>query len=118
MHKIKTILYYDGQCAVCAREMQNLNRIKDEHLLLLDIHEQGFPSDIKSSMLDKLHVYTHNGEMLLGFKANIKAWQHTPYKSFVTLFSLPPLCWLGEFAYALWLRYYKFNKVKCTVESC
>ena len=77
---VRDRLYYDGQCPICAREMQQLRKLKDDDLTLVNIHglspEPGMPST--ETLLKVLHL-RRGGEWLTGVDASVAAWQHTRY---------------------------------------
>ncbi len=52
------ILYYDGDCALCQREMAHLARLKSDQLVLQNIHDLEPAADIPSreSLLKSLHL--------------------------------------------------------------
>lgn len=80
-------LYYDGQCPLCVKEMDRLARIKDDSLVLKNIHSltdrgREAESDEKLPDRDELLRVLHlerNGQMIKGIEANIAAWEHTRF---------------------------------------
>ena len=73
------ILYYDGSCPLCQREMSHLAKLKSEQLVLQDIHAlppgtEGRPD--KETLLQNLHL-KRGSEWVVGLEANVAAWQYT-----------------------------------------
>ena len=73
------ILYYDGRCPLCQREMSHLAKLKSEQLVLQDIHAlppgtEGRPD--KETLLQNLHL-KRGSEWVVGLEANVAAWQYT-----------------------------------------
>ncbi len=81
------ILYYDGQCSLCSKEMARLRKLKGANLELRDIHTLQDPAlgpfnlgenrPDKDRLLRVLHL-ERNGIFLTGVDANVAAWEHTP----------------------------------------
>ena len=73
------ILYYDGQCSLCSKEMARLRKLKDANLELRDIHTLQDPAlgpfnlgenrPEKERLLRVLHL-ERNGIFLTGVDAN------------------------------------------------
>jgi predicted DCC family thiol-disulfide oxidoreductase YuxK len=71
-------LFYDSQCPLCSGEIARLQDLKDDSLVLRDIHtvdDRTLPS--RDTLLRDLHLQTSDGELLTGIDANVAAWQHT-----------------------------------------
>lgn len=98
---MNSILFYDGQCPLCAKEIKLLSRWKSNRLSLVDLHKQTDLPSNKNEMLSVLHYQTENGDYLMGLDASVAAWSHTRIG-----FLLRPLRWL--FIKPLADRLYKF----------
>ncbi|MDX1587730.1 MAG: DUF393 domain-containing protein [Oleiphilaceae bacterium] len=99
-------LYYDGQCPLCQREMRTLERLRGNHLQLLDIHSlapdpQRPPNQ---QLLYLLHLQTGSGDWLVGLPANVRAWSHTPYGPLFRPLLWPGIRQLAERVYFAWAR--------------
>lgn len=73
-------LFYDGNCPLCSAEMARLEKIKDNELVLQDIHQldqEELPAP-REQLLKVLHL-DRNGQMITGIDANVAAWEHTRY---------------------------------------
>ncbi len=107
---MKSILYFDGNCPLCAKEMALLKRLKNSELELVDLwHAQiDIPSD---DLLKVLHLQTPQGEWKKGLDANVAAWRHTPIG-----FLFIPLRWpiIGPIADKIYYRWAenRFCKIK------
>ena len=71
------VLYYDGSCPLCQREMSHLARLKSDWLELRDIHDLPSSDDLpdKAALLQSLHL-RRDGNWVTGLDANIAAWQY------------------------------------------
>lgn len=112
---MKDTLFYDGNCPICLKEIKHLQVLADDALVFKNIRELALEAEEEDKLLSQLHVKTATGEMLTGFSANIRAWQHTKYRPFLGLWYYPPFKWLGDLGYAIWLKYYHYQRNKCSV---
>lgn len=111
------ILYFDGNCPICLKEINHLKTIANPSLHFMNIHEMGLEEAEREKLLSELHVKTAEGEILTGFIANIRAWQHTKYRPLITPWRFPPLKWLGNLGYSIWLKYYQYQRSRCAIDS-
>lgn len=115
-------LFYDGNCSLCVKEMNKLEVLKDDTLTLTNINEMEISDSEKSKLFNRLHLQTDEGTMMTGFAANIRAWQHTKFRRYLWACTFPPLSWLGELGYRIWLKYYHYQKSRidssCSDENC
>jgi predicted DCC family thiol-disulfide oxidoreductase YuxK len=101
---MSAVLYYDGLCPLCAKEMRVLRRWKSESLQLVDIHAADLNEDEKAKRLQVLHLETSPGTYLLGVDASVAAWSYTAFG-----WVLRPLQWrlfapLVQGIYARWAK--------------
>ncbi|GAA5215037.1 DUF393 domain-containing protein [Corallincola platygyrae] len=97
------ILYYDGRCAMCSREIAFLKRHADEHLCFQDIHIGNLPADVtKQQALEVLHLRSADGAWHKGINATLGAWSHTRYKWVVSPLRVSWLRPLFDRLYAAW----------------
>lgn len=87
------LLFYDGQCPLCAREIATLRKLERGGLSFVDIHQQRdnhpwMPD--KEQLLRRLHLMTADGELVTGLAANVRAWSHTGWG-----WVFKPLVWPG-----------------------
>ena len=99
-------LYFDGQCPLCVKEMDRLEKIKDVDLELIDIHtlKDGDSTVDKDTLLRVLHL-ERGEEMITGIKANIAAWQHTRYGIMWRWMQWPLIRPIVEIAYNRWAKW-------------
>jgi predicted DCC family thiol-disulfide oxidoreductase YuxK len=107
-------LYYDGNCPLCLREIRTLERLRDQHLQLVDIHSYepapGAPS--RESMVLRLHLKADDGRWHSGVDATVKAWSHTRWGFLFRPLRWPLLTRLTDRAYEYWARR-RFDGLYC-----
>ncbi len=100
------ILYYDGSCPLCDKEIAWLKKYQRGQLAFKNIHtleDKDLKTNInKQSMLKKLHLRQATGKWVFGLDATVASWSHTPFG-----FILSPLRWpiirgLADSAYNHW----------------
>lgn len=99
-------LYYDGACPLCSAEIGKLERYTKDELILRDIHELGDDeiAPDKALLLSRLHLKTADGKWITGLQANIRAWQHTPFRHLWRMLDWPLISPVSHWFYELWLR--------------
>ena len=108
-------LYYDGACPLCRAEIGKLAKFSNGGLRLVDIHALDAAAvEIEPrELLARLHLKTADGLWITGLKANIRAWQHTPFAALWRVLDWPLINRLSHAAYELWLR--RRNAGKCSL---
>jgi predicted DCC family thiol-disulfide oxidoreductase YuxK len=101
---MQAVLYYDGKCPLCAKEMRHLRRLKSDSLNLVDIHALELDAEIKQERLQVLHLELENGEFVTGVDASVRAWRYTRVG-----WLLAPLRWaifkpVVDWVYAKWAQ--------------
>lgn len=96
------ILYFDGKCPLCRREITLLQRLKRHELTLMDVHAAEVSAYQRQHMLRRLHLQFADKSWAIGLEANVAAWSFTPVG-----FLFKPLLWpgfrgLAEAAYERW----------------
>jgi predicted DCC family thiol-disulfide oxidoreductase YuxK len=101
---MSAVLYYDGLCPLCAKEMRVLRRWKSDALQLVDIHTTDLSEDEKAKRLQVLHLEISPGNYLLGVEASVAAWSFTSFG-----WVLAPLQWrvLAPFVNGIYARWAK-----------
>ena len=99
------ILYYDGSCPLCRREMAHLAKLKSDQLILQDIHALSQANDIpsQSALLKNLHLRRGDG-WIIGLDANIAAWQHTRIGVLWRWLSWPVINPIATWCYRQWAQ--------------
>lgn len=97
------ILYYDGSCPLCMREMSHLAKLKSEKLVLQDIHALSPTAEVpeKSALLQNLHL-KRGSEWVIGLDANVAAWQYTRIGIFWRWLSWPVVKPIASWCYRQW----------------
>lgn len=107
-------LYFDGQCALCSREIRFLKKYA-KTLSFVDIHSlDDTHKPDKESLLKTLHLQTENQEWLTGVDATVQSWSHTPYGWIMRILKWPFINTIAQHAYAYWAnkRYCKLYQPK------
>ncbi len=99
------VLYYDGSCPLCKREMAHLDRLKSDQLVLKNIHDLEPDADIPdaATLLKSLHLRRGNS-WIVGLDANIAAWQHTRIGFFWRCLSWPVVRPVAGWFYQQWAQ--------------
>lgn len=102
-------VYYDGGCPVCSREI-GLYRRKAEPGVIdwvdacIAGDEDLGPGLSRRDALARLHVRRADGSLTSGASAFAEIWRAVPgFRWLGRAVSLPPLLWLAERAYRLFL---------------
>jgi predicted DCC family thiol-disulfide oxidoreductase YuxK len=121
------LVFYDGECPLCSREIQEY-RHQDVHGLLCfhDISAPGFDSSAFHLDPQALHTFFHvqtlSGATFIGVKAFQQIWLRLPAFAWVArLSSLPGVAWLLEGVYRCFARVRPLlpkRKDRCSVEGC
>jgi predicted DCC family thiol-disulfide oxidoreductase YuxK len=115
------ILYYDGQCPLCTKEMDRLEKLKNQHLLLADIHTLAPDPDLpdKDTLLRTLHLRLPNGQLLTGANANVAAWQYTRHGTWFRWLRWPLIRQFVDRLYDFWAqrRYQRIYGRPCALRK-
>ncbi len=100
-------LYYDGHCDLCMVEMDKLRALKNDTLLLVDIHALPASDELpdRDTLLRTLHYQRADGQFLTGLEANVAAWQHTPNARRWRVLLTPLVKPCMHVVYSLWARW-------------
>ena len=97
-------LYFDGQCPLCSREIKKLKERVKEPICFVDVHHAGLQEKQKRLFLKKLHLFK-DGEVKVGFEANLALWLATRYEWFFSVFKLPIIFHFCSMVYNVWAKY-------------
>ncbi|MFV9682351.1 thiol-disulfide oxidoreductase DCC family protein [Pseudomonas sp. NY15367] len=102
-------LYYDGDCPLCALEIELLRRhAAPQRLLFVDIASEDFdPTPLGRSLPEmqaRLHARWADGEWLLGLDASLWSWEAAGLGRWVAPLRWRPLRPLLEWGYRLFCR--------------
>ena len=119
---MKTIMFYDGGCPLCAREVAHYRRLdRRRRAEYVDINRDRVMLDALgvglTSAQRRLHVLTRDGLLLDGAFAFAAVWRELPYyrglADVLSAFKALPLLDRAYDAFAAW-RYRR----RCTAEAC
>lgn len=102
-------IFYDGNCPLCATEMQALRRY-DQHnrIQLEDIHQtdfgQRFPDIDKNKATNILHGKL-NGVTLLGLDVTCHAWRLVGKKPWIALLRFPIIKPFADMGYLFFAKH-------------
>jgi predicted DCC family thiol-disulfide oxidoreductase YuxK len=105
-------LYYDGECSLCMKEMARLGNLKNDALVLADIHDLP-PDDSlpdKDTLLRTLHLRQADGRILTGVEANVAAWAYTRYGWCFSWVRWPVVRFFSEPVYRRWAQW-RYNRL-------
>jgi len=98
------VLYYDGRCALCMKEITKLEALGDPSLRLEDIHSVEASSDLpdRDILLRQLHLRTADDRLLTGLDANVAVWQRTRFGFLLNWLRWPLIRWPADAIYDRW----------------
>lgn len=102
--KLHGIVFYDGSCPLCQKEITSLER-EGCLLDLKDIHTEDNLPVPKETLLKELHAITASGNVLVGFDANLFMWRHGHYAWLARITSLPGLYQITREVYNCWAEW-------------
>ena len=118
----KPIMFFDGGCPLCAREVDHYRRVdRGQRVEWIDLRqdEEWLPAFgvSRDEAMRRLHVLSGDGRLLTGAYAFAAIWEQLPgYRYLATLVRLPGILPLLDRVYerfAIW-RYRR----RCTDETC
>lgn len=99
-------VYYDGSCPLCTKEMSLYKKSNGSNeITWCDVSKEQPPQGLsREQAMSRFHVQTGSGEMASGARAFIALWLSLPrWRWFGKIASMPPLPWVLEGAYRLFL---------------
>lgn len=107
MQNADLIVYFDGSCPLCRREISFYRRLPGaERLHWLDVSAgaQTGPDLSCEAAMRRFHVRDAQGRLFSGGAAFARLWRALPgWRVAGWLFALPPLSWLLALAYRAFL---------------
>lgn len=104
----RATVYYDGACPLCRREIGLYRACPGaERIDWVDVAaiEQPAADLDRASALARFHVRTADGRLVSGAAAFLALWRSLPgWRVAARLLAVPPLPWLLERFYRLFLR--------------
>ncbi|MFK7830706.1 MAG: thiol-disulfide oxidoreductase DCC family protein [Congregibacter sp.] len=114
-------LYFDGQCPLCAREIEQLRTLRGAALRIVDIHRvtetsgstlrldagenrsgQNERAPSKDQLLRTLYLRRADGTWVQGADANVAAWEGTRSEKLWRVLRWPGIRIAVDFFYARW----------------
>jgi len=99
-------VWYDGDCPICAAEIGLMRRLdRDCSIEFVDLSVPGSCPTDREARLARLHAQVRGGPMVAGAAAFVAMWRVLPgLRPLAGLASRPPVLWLLERAYLLFLK--------------
>lgn len=126
-------IFYDGNCPLCAAEMDHLKKNDDDNLItFVNIHQENFDRtypDIKFSSAMKILHGKYNGELLLGLAVTHRAWTLVGKGFWVAPLNWPVIKKISHWVYLGLAKYrhqissflakvFKMKTVDCSTGTC
>ncbi|MCH8536668.1 MAG: DUF393 domain-containing protein [Alkalimonas sp.] len=120
VHPISTqaILFYDGSCGLCRKEISWLRQRLDGKIQLQDISAANFSSyqGVKAAdMMSTLHVWD-GVRFITGLDASLYYWSLAGMRKLVLFLRLPVVYQTAKFSYTLWARLRPKN-TQCSIKK-
>lgn len=100
-------VWYDGACPLCVREIALMRRLDGRRAIdFVDVTSQSASCPLdRDLLLSRLHAREPGGDVLSGAAAFAAMWRAIPLlRPFGLAARLPPLLWLLERFYRIFLR--------------
>lgn len=118
----RPIVFYDGGCPLCRREIAHYQRIdRERRIQWTDIQQQ--PDTLRAhglsweQAMQRMHVLGSDGQMVSGAAAFAALWSHIPrYRLLAGFVSLPGIHWLTEQVYSVFAR--RRYRSRCSDQIC
>ncbi len=100
-------VWYDGDCPICTAEIGLMRRLdRASAIEFVDLSLPGACPTDREARLARLHAQARGGPMVAGAAAFVSMWRVVPVlRPLSILASPPPILWLLERAYRLFLRW-------------
>ena len=122
MVKTRPIVFYDGGCPLCRREIAHYQRIdREQRIQWTDIQQE--PHTLRAhglsweQAMQRMHVRDSNELMVSGAAAFVELWRHIPrYRFLARLVALPGINWTAEQVYSMFAR--RRYRSRCSDQVC
>jgi len=100
------MVWYDGGCPICLAEIGMMRRLdRDCAIAFVDVDASDACPIDRQARLERLHAQRRGGEILTGAPAFVAMWRVLPaLRPLAVLASPPPVLWLLEHAYRVFLK--------------
>lgn len=118
----RPIVFYDGGCPLCRREIVHYQRIDREHRIQwMDIQQEADTLQANGlsweQAMQRMHVRDSDGRMVSGAAAFVALWRHIPrYRFLARLVALPGINWTAEQVYSMFAR--RRYRSRCSDQVC
>ena len=116
------IVFYDGGCPLCRREIAHYQRIDRERCIQwADIQQEADTLQAHGlsweQAMQRMHVRDSDGQMVSGAAAFVVLWRQFPrYRFLAGLVSLPGIHWAAEQVYTVFAR--RRYRSRCNDQVC
>ena len=120
--KTRPIVFYDGGCPLCRREIAHYQRIDREHRIQWTDIQQDPDTLLAHGLsweqaMQRMHVRDSNELMVSGAAAFAVLWRQFPRYRFLAGFvSLPGVHWVAEQVYTVFAR--RRYRSRCSDQVC
>lgn len=123
------ILFYDGLCPLCEKEMSHLMKRDKRQLIIfedisLPTFSQRFPHLSIGDLNARIHAQLEDGAMITGLDALHKAWSLVGVRWLYAPLRLPIIRWFADRLYLLFAKhrykmsYWLTGKKRCESNRC
>lgn len=106
----RVIIFYDGGCPLCVKEMKHLNKLdKSNRLVFENINAEDF--NLRYPHIDPiaanryLHGVDSNGNEIYGLDVTYAAWQAVGKGAYIAPLRWPVIRWLADSVYLLFAKH-------------
>ncbi|WP_275660239.1 MULTISPECIES: thiol-disulfide oxidoreductase DCC family protein [Pseudoalteromonas] len=104
------IVFYDGNCPLCMREMNELKRFdKHNSIDLVNIHDTRFDTEFpeisREAAMAKLHGYDSQGKLIIGLDVTAAAWGQVGKHRWIKLLRLPIIRKIADWLYLFFAKH-------------
>ena len=115
---MKALVYYDGSCSICRREIDFYRRRRGaEKFQWVDLSTapEALPDGVTlKDALSTFHIQTSEGRVLRGATAFAAVWSELPaFRAFGIVSAMWPFNWLLSGLYSLFLQYRNPTPAQC-----
>lgn len=108
-------VFYDGQCPLCAREMNALRRLdRKRRIHFIDLTRADLatsaPGKTLPQLMEKIHARLPNGEWIDGVEVFRRLYGLVGFRWLILLTRIPGIAWLLDRAYLAFAR----NRLRLT----
>lgn len=105
MSERQDVLYYDGACPLCTREIKLVRRLA-RGIDFIDVHQLSdaeLPGDFaRDALLRDLHLQDRSGQWHIGLAANVGLWQRTRFGFLWRVLQWPLIHPIARWGYRWW----------------